>query len=258
MPSDDELRELLSTARVRDVRAPGALDAGRVIARAKARRRPRQLAVGAVGVLAIAAVALAGFQLSRVDFATSIALVSPASGGAGDTESSTLEEGTFDSGAARAKAEELNLCGGALAEVAPGSSGLQLDVMFPESAPVGARTVDGVVRMTNLGPGTVAGTTAASPTITLSQDGIVLWHSNGPTLMSVVVVDLAPGESLEYPASFTPARCDLEDDLSAGFRPDLPMLPAGEYQLSAALDVSVGIDAEAVLATSPLATIQLG
>jgi len=250
MPSDDELRQLLSTAQARDVRTPGTLDATRVIARAKARRRPRQLAIGSVGVLAIAAVALAGFQLSRVTFATSTALVSPASGGAADTESSTLES-------ARAKAEELNLCGGALAEVAPSPSGLQLDVTFPESAPVGASSVDGVVRMTNLGPSTVTGTTAASPSITLSQDGIVLWHSNGPALMSVVVIDLAPGESLEYPASFTPARCDLDDDLNGSFRDDLPPLPGGEYQLSAALDVSVGIDAEADLATSPLATILL-
>jgi len=120
---------------------------------------------------------------------------------------------------------------------------------------VGASSVDGIVTMTNEGTETVSGTTASSAAITLSQDGIVLWHSNGPTNMMAAVVDLAPGESMEYAASFVPVVCTVDDDLAESFRDDLPAAPAGEYQVSAAIDLST--DSSAELITGPASTITL-
>ena len=66
----------------------------------------------------------------------------------------------------------------------------------------------------------------------------MLWHSNGAMIAMATLVDLAPGASLTYPASFAPVTCSTEDDSAGSFRDDLPHLAAGDYQVSAALDLS--------------------
>lgn len=249
MPSENDLRELMASTE-----APGRIDTRRVIARSRARRRSRRLAGGAVGALALAGVAILGVQVAQVQVRFSASdMADPAVGGA--------ESGDGDSGATtyelkRAPAEYLNSCASPLAEVAPSASGLQLDVVFPETAEVGATTVDGVVRLSNTGTDPIAGTTPAGATVTLSQDGIVLWHG-GAALGAVIPVDLDPGESLEYPATVTPVRCDADDELAGAFRDDLPALPAGRYELSAAIDFSPGSGTELELVTGPRTTIEL-
>ena len=156
----------------------------------------------------------------------------------------------------RAPAERINLCTGTVAEVAPSESGLQLDVHFADSAKAGTDSIRGTVTLTNTGSDTVTGYTAASPALTLSQDGIVVWHSNGPMIELARDVALAPGESLEYDASFTPVVCGVDDDLAElGFAEDLPAAPAGEYQLSAMIDL-LG-DSTADLVSGPTSTITL-
>jgi hypothetical protein len=157
-------------------------------------------------------------------------------------------------------ADRINLCGGPLAEVAPNPDGLVLSTAFPESSATGTGAIDGTVTLTNTGTQTVKGTTAASPAITVSQDGVVLWHSNGPMIMLAVVVDLAPGQSMNYRASFTPVRCGVGDDLADGFPDNLPALPAGGYQVSAAIDLSrEGVNGSAIneLVTGPVQTVTL-
>lgn len=61
----------------------------------------------------------------------------------------------------------------------------------------------------------VFGSSPASPSMTLSQHGVVLWHSNGPAPALAALVDLAPGASLTYQAWFEPVRCTGEDDARA-------------------------------------------
>jgi hypothetical protein len=136
----------------------------------------------------------------------------------------------------RAPAERLNLCGAPVTELAPSAYGLQLDVEFPSTAPLGTAAIEGTVRLTNTSSTRVMGTTAAVPAITLAHEGIVQWHSNGPMIMSLVVVDLEPGQSLEYAASVLPVQCGVEDDAAEAFRTDLPALSPGQYELSAAID----------------------
>ncbi|MCU1405215.1 MAG: hypothetical protein JWQ43_1518 [Glaciihabitans sp.] len=153
-----------------------------------------------------------------------------------------------------APAEKLNLCGGTLVEVAPAESGLQLTVQFLDGA-AAASTITGTATLTNTGTESVTGYTAATPAITLSRDNVVLWHSNGPMIMMIVDVNLAPGESMSYPASFSPVSCDVEDDLAESFREDLPHVAAGDYQLGAAIDLN--LDSSSELVTGPLATVTL-
>lgn len=258
MPSEQDLRDLFASSD-----GPrNTIDTKRVIARSRGRRRPLQIAAGALSVLAIAGIATVAVQSSRF---TSPAMMT--SQGAADSAPATESGaplGASDSAQKLAPAEKLNLCTGALAEVAPSIYGLQLDVSFPAEASLGTAAVNGTVRLTNTSSTRVTGYTNPTPALTLSQGGVVLWHSNGPMIMSLAIVDLEPGASLEYQSSFIPVRCAVDDDLASSFREGLPAVPAGHYNLSAAIDFTADAsmlqpDApELDLVTGPLSPITLG
>lgn len=248
-PAEKALRDLFA-----DTGITHSLDTGRIIRRSRARRLPKQIAAASLGTLALAGVAVLGVQVSQPP--------SPISMTAGEAYDSSAPAPETEA-IKRAPAEKTNLCAGALAQPSPSRHGLQVVAVFPASAAVGTAPVQGAVRLTNTSDRQVVGHTPATPVITLSQDGVVLWHSNGPTILSVVAVDLAPGASLEYPASFTPVRCGTEDELAESFPADLPALPVGSYQLSALIDFtadpSMGRETpELDLVSGALSTIALG
>ncbi|CAN5139850.1 hypothetical protein BH09ACT5_BH09ACT5_04460 [soil metagenome] len=247
MPSEKDLRDLFAGAE-----APNTLDSGRVIARSRARRLPKQVAAGSDGALAVVGLVVLGVQVTQLPRPVTTA------GEVLDSSAPAPEIATMK----RAPAEKVNLCAGTLAETAPSQYGLQLDVVFPATAPSGAGPVTGTVRLTNTSDREVVGTTPSAPAVTLSRDGVVLWHTNGAADLSAVVVDLAPGASLEYQAAFTPVRCDVEDDLADAFRADLPALDPGAYELSALIDFTAGASMEQLtpeldLVGGPRSTITL-
>jgi hypothetical protein len=267
MPAEPSIRDLFRTT-------PGpaarAVDAEAVIRRSKARRLPAQIGLGGVFTLAAGGIAVAGIQGlpgGTTGSSSSGAMAeqsadAPADLPQGDTGRVDPLNGdvSFDDTpgsadvSAPAPADRINLCGGTLAEVAPSETGLELTAHFPDAA-VGTTPVEGIVTLTNTGAEPVSGFMSPTPAVTLSQDGVVLWHSNGMRIMSLLNVELAPGESLELVASFVPVVCGVEDDLD-GFRDDLPAAGAGEYQVSAAADVTVGETAH--LVTGPTSTVRLG
>jgi len=257
MATDPTIRNLFGSS---DDAPKSSLDVSTIIRKSRARRLPRRIGAGGVFTLAIGGLAVASVQGMGALQGTSTVAESQADSGSSagsrstDTGMSPME--SEDSGAIkRAPAEKINLCGGALADVAPSATGLELVVNFDDASATAA-SVEGTVTLTNTGDAAVSGYTGAGPTITLSQGGIVLWHSNGPSVMMARDVNLAPGESLEYTASFAPVVCGVEDDSSEfGFRDDLPSVEPGEYQLSAAIDFLSDVDAD--LVTGPLATITL-
>ena len=248
MPSEpDNLRHLFSAPQ-----PEGAIDVAAVVRGARARRLPKVLGITGVSVLAIGGIVLGGLQLGGG--------VSPAStAGGASTESATTEDGgasaeMFSDTVKRASADKLNLCTARVAALDIVDSGLELTVDFPD-APAGSASVEGVVTMTNTGADEVTGYTAASPAITLSRDGVVVWHSNGPTIELAREVDLQPGESMEYAASFTPVVCGVEDDLAESFGTDLPAAPPGDYEVAAMIDL-MG-DSDALLVIGPAETVTL-
>lgn len=288
-PDGGAVRSLLHTTAER---APHArIDAGAVLARSRRRRFPRQLAASGVGVLAIAGIGFAGVNvLQGVAPVSVLSNGAPASeagpetqggsdmqGGSGGGESSSgadsgsttlgpgapgsAESGAVDGGTRLAPAEKINLCGGTLAELAPAQSGLVATPQFPAAALAGTGFVSGSVTVTNTGTERVTGYTGASPAMTLSQNGITLWHSNGPQIALAQLIDLEPGASMELPASVTPVRCEIEDDAAGAFRENLPALPAGEYHLSAVFYLIPEGDATALpspdVVSGPVATITL-
>jgi len=247
--SDDQgnIHNLFSKA---DEPKLGAIDTSTVIRRSKARRLPMQLATGGALALAVGGLAFGGAQL--------IPTASPVAGSAAaesdETESADGDMAAGGQSIKRAPAEKVNFCTGTLAEVAPAPSGLVFSVDFPDAS-AGSVLVIGTVTLTNNGSAPVVGTTLADPAITVSSDGIVKWHSNGTMTDVVQSVDLAPGESLEYAASFKPVECGVEDDSAESFPTDLPALPAGEYEVSALIDFSS--DGPVELVSGPADTITL-
>jgi hypothetical protein len=260
MASESELRD-----RFREGSEPsGKIDVDAVLRRARARRRPRVILAGAGSVLAIAAIAVPATIGSFASPITGTALV--AGGNGGDESGYSQPEsapapdsdggGPADAALDRPPAEKLNLCSAPVAEVAPAENGLVLSVE-PVTASAGDHGIPTIVTMTNTGAVTVSGTTPGLPSMTLSRGDITLWHSNGPQTLIAVEVDLAPGESMQYPATFEPVRCAAEDDSAETFRADLPELGPGVYQLSAAIDFTRNDGSFVDLVTGPAVRVTL-
>ena len=242
----------------------GRVDLARVLRRSSRRRLAQQVAVGSATTLAVGGIGIAGFTgirgLIPSTGSASSAVAPDAPGPESMGPQSTGGNTSTNGGLTRAPADKLNLCGGTLAEVAPNAAGLVLTASFgPADASAGR--VSGTVTLTNSGSTQIMGYSAAYPAITLSKGGVVLWHSNGPVIAMAALVDLAPGTSLTYPASFLPVTCAVEDDSSGSFRDDLPQLAAGKYQVSAAIDFSGqnsdGSNLSTELVTGPLSEVTL-
>lgn len=226
MPTEDELRSAFSEAD-----APNTLDARRIVARSRARRIPKQLAAGSVGALAIVGVVVLGAQISQFTSPTTT------TAGSGAYESSdTAPAPEADTMLKRAPADKINFCTAPLTEVAPSQYGLRLDVVSTGDVPAGTAPVAVTVRLTNTSDDLVIGSTGSLPAITLSQGGVVKWHTNGTPDQTFIQIDLAPGASVDYTTTFTPVRCDVLDDQGDAFRLDLPALEPGSYELSALID----------------------
>ncbi|MCU1437026.1 MAG: hypothetical protein JWP66_113 [Naasia sp.] len=212
------------------------IDLPHVLGRVRSRRRTRRIAVAGTSTLAVAAIATAGISTGLFRPAAEnpgIAAGEPAPGTAAGPIDGPAAGGAAAGGAIQlAPAEKINPCGAPLADLAPAMSGLVATVAFPATAPAGG-AVSGTVVLTNTGSEHLTGYTGARPVMTVSADGITVWHSNGPIIMSAIVIDLQPGASMELPASFDPIRCDEEDEMQQSFRTDLPALEPGAYGLSA-------------------------
>ncbi len=262
MPSEDDLRHQLRDEPTGGVTG-GTIDLDAVLRRARARRRPRVAAVAVVSSLAVlgvvvpVSISVASSQTSTVAGGSAASV--PDAGKAPEA----VQGGDASGGGAikRAPADKINLCTGTLATPAPAADGLVLTVQ-PVDAAASARDIPVTVTLTNTGLQTVTGSLSPFPALTLSRDGIVLWHSNGAVPSLAQQIDLAPGASTTFATTFEPVRCGVADDEQPSFRDDLPTVGAGSYQLSAALDVTPdapGPDGQisAVLVTGPTSLVTL-
>ena len=249
MPDENDLKRMFESI---DAPRGSGIDAKQIIRRSRARRLPKQLAAGAGGALVLVGVTVLGVQSMQLGQPITTADAPAMQQESGDAATGEAEDSTLS--LKRAPANLLNLCGAPVAASEPNFVGLVLDVVFPAAVPAESERIDGTVIMTNTTTETVTGSTLANPAITLAQDGITVWHTNGPADMSATAVDLAPGASMEFAASFEPLRCAPEDENGEAFRPDLPPAGPGTYEISAALDFSsdqLTETTEAFLVTGP-------
>jgi hypothetical protein len=251
MPSDSDLRRRFQEG----TQPRGEIDVDAVLRRVRARRRPRVLLAAAGSVVAIAAIAVPAVVVTS--FGTSPETLSSseyapeagpdAAGGAADS----------DAAMSRPSAERLNLCTAPVAELPPAENGLVITAT-PVTAPAGSRSIPVTVTLTNSSEIGILGTTASRPALTLSRDGITIWHTNGPSDPSARIVDLGPGESMTYETVFEPVVCAPEDDQREAFRPGLPAAGPGTYLLWAAIDVSHDDGSAIDLVTGPAVAVTLG
>ena len=244
MPSESELRD-----RFREGTLPrGEIDVEAVLRRARARRRPRVLLAGAGGVLAVAAIAVPAALTTSLPGGSVHDASAPYSTGESAADAG-IAEGPAGTGL-RAPAELLNRCGAPVAGYEPAPSGLVISVA-PVEASAAERAIPVTVTITNTGSERITGTTGTRPTVTLARDGITIWHTNGPQDLGARVIDLAPGQSVSYPAEFQPLRCSPPDEEAEAFPPDLPAAGPGVYELSAAIDLTSADGTRSELITGP-------
>ena len=258
MPTESELRR-----QFHDDQPHGSIDLDAVLRRSRARRRPRVAAVAVVSSLAALAivvpVSISVASQQTGTFSAGSAASAPDSAKAPEALRGGSAPGS--GGVRLAPAERINLCTETLATVAPAADGLVLTVQ-PVDGAAGARDIPVTVTLTNTGAQRVTGSLSPFPTLTLSRDGVVLWHSNGAVPSLAQEIDLAPGASTAFSTTFDPLVCGADDDAQPSFRADLPEAGPGLYQLSAALDVSpMESDAAgsggAVLVTGPTSPVTL-
>lgn len=210
---------------LRDGETPTILiDTDTVISRSKARRRPRQFAVGAIGGLAAVSILFAGITtFPRTNELTSAGVMAE--------DSNTRMEG--DSGASPAEsylapegAAVPQTCGALIPSTAASPYGLTLsiEIASPQSA---SGSAFGTVRLRNTSQMAVTGTTAAIPEVNLTRDGVSISHSPDAQILSVIPVNLQPGQSLEFAASIDIYDCTTID--TGG------MLDPGTYTVSTSL-----------------------
>lgn len=236
MPTESELRDWLKGGDTPP--APG-VDPADIVRRVRRRRLPRQIAAGAATTLAAAGVIVLGV-------ATLPQLVQPPvsvmSDGMQSPEFGTghADESHDSSLVPASPLQLLNQCGQPLTVVQPAASGLTLTLVFPSDVAIADGEVIGTVTLLNSGTKRVTGSAAAGPAITLSRDGVTVWHGAPAPLAEAVPIDLAPGQSTRFDATFIPALCGSTDSST-----NSPLAPAapGDYQLSGAIVISeVGDD----------------
>lgn len=238
MPTESELRDALR----KGAEAPGRLDAEAVIRGSRARRRPRQLVLGSAAVLAVVGFCYAG--ITAIPWPQAALMAASEDVGEASTgydlavpQSSSSATDPVTGAPQPGSALSANRCGLPSVEAGASSSGLLLTTDFPLTAAANGLPVEGVVTLENTGEQRVVGLTAAQPVIVLSRDGVTVWHTTSGSLSVGTLVDLAPGQSKQYPASFTPVLCTEEDEDALSFPVDLPPLGTGTYRVRALLDL---------------------
>ena len=203
---------------------PTAIDVSSVIRRSRARRAPRILGTGALAVLAATTIAYAGFSgLAGFSGATS----SDAGGAAPMAESGVAgDEKDMASESLSSAVSDLYRCGEPVFDIPQNELGLVLSVDFPSPVDVSASSIEGVVTVTNEGDDAVVVIASSAPALALTAGDLVVWRADAG--LSTRSLDLAPGESAAYDASFSPVACGPGAESA---------LPAGEYELHAAIDV---------------------
>lgn len=256
MSSESELREALRSSA--SIPTTG-IDTARVVRTARARRMPKQLAFSSLSVLAIAGITTVGITtLPSLQPGPDVASESGVMATMAQSSAGSVADGA-DAKSLGAVQSSSNLCGMPTTSVAPNSAGLALTLEFPDFAPADGRRLSGTVVLTNTGTLRVRGTTALQPIVSVSREGITVWHSNSSLNSHGVLIDLDPGQSFSYDAEFTPVECGPEDDEAEQFRDDLPPLGPGVYRVSAELAFipDAALPGEGILIGGPVDSIEL-
>jgi hypothetical protein len=204
MADDSDIRSHLVDAETPAIE----IDTDAIISRSKARRRPRQFAVGAVGVLAAASLVFAGVNtFPRTGDLTAASIMAEESSTSADSDAGADTAESYRAPDQEAIAET---CGAIIPSTAASPYGLALELDLP--GPVTASgSAFGTVRLTNTSDAAVTGTTAAVPDVNLTRDSVSISHSPDAQILSVIPVNLQPGQSIEFAVSLAIYDCTTID-----------------------------------------------
>ena len=201
------------------------IDTAAVISRSKRRRRPRQFAVGAVGLLAATSLVFAGISTFR-----QADPISTTAGVAADESLDSIAEGdtalTDDSQAAPETSPITAACGTSIHTDQTTPFGLSLELELPAEV-VASGGAYGTARLTNTSDEAVTGSTANVPDLNLLRDSIVISHSPDAQILSVLPVNLQPGQSIAFDVAIDIFDCTTID--TGG------MVNPGTYAINATL-----------------------
>lgn len=198
------------------------IDTDAVVRRARARRRPKQFAVGTVSVLAIAGIFALGVSTLpslHTGQATSDAgmMMNAPEAPKGDT-STGAETKLVDPSA--------NLCGSPSGTPPASSAGLELALNLSSTSGTDGSRISGTAILSNTGTTRMSGSATATPVFILSQNGVIVSRTDSPSDTLAIRIDLGPGESFTYPVTSSPLGCDSGD---------LAPIDPGTYDLVAAI-----------------------
>jgi len=239
--TESDLRDLL---RGPEPEGRSAIDLDAVLTRARRRRRPKMVAVQALGSVALVGVLGTAVFVTLPRAAETTAITAQDTAGGSEAESAPFA----DQDALRSTAP---VCGEPV-DVASPSADLSLEISLPTIVEPETR-IPVTVTLRNDGTDRIQGSTASAPTMTFARGGIVVWHSYAVQDLAVRVVDLGPGESVSYETFFDGVVCSSEDEL---FMDDpanpLPAAGPGQYELFAALVISTDDGTGMLASASPL------
>lgn len=228
-----------------DAWAPPAsrIDVDAVISAARARRRPRQWAAGALGLVAV--LGLGGVAVGALAPPSLIAASESADSGSAGTaapESAGADELLSEPGDARI--DGLLSCGAVPPAPGQGPIGLVAEAVLPGEGDAGAE-LSGTLRLINQGtePRTVI--TAREADAVVLQGGIVVGEATiAGVAAQTAIID--PEVSIDLPVRVSTIAC-----LDGG------PLPPGDYTVLVLASTSVSPDEPPTLAIAPESTLRL-
>ncbi|MBX9471195.1 hypothetical protein [Microcella sp.] len=205
MASFDDLGQALRDDAAANAPRASAIDVDAVTRAARARRRPRQWAVGTLSVVAVLGVG--GLAVAAVAPPVLIAA----------SESADLEAGMAEGGAApladgadeRTTGPDLAdivACGAAPLPLEIDDSALALELRIATTVAADAGPIDAIAVLVNRGDDAMTLLTAATAVAVLTQNGAVVGVEL-PRDGAALELDLAPGESYELPMVISTLAC---------------------------------------------------
>ena len=215
MASFNDLGRALRDDAAANAPRASVIDVDAVTDAARARRRPRQWAVGTLSVVAV--LGFGGLAVASVTPPVMIAASEIADSEAGSVESESAP--LADDGAEGIRGielVELVACGAASTSAQTDNAGLALEVRLPPNTASGGSPIDAVAVLVNTSGATVTVLTTSSVAGALTRDGSVV----GEGVMresSAREVSLAPGESAELPLRLSTNDCrNAQEPLASG------------------------------------------
>lgn len=227
--------------RAADGAAPRAIDLDAVLTASRARRRSGRTAVVGAGSAAATLLAVGGLVMGLQG--TGLLSTTAGSDSDSDSDSASIAESPmqareesadgFASDASLAPPEKVNPCGAPVAKATDAAAGSLSVAVEPIAVVSTGRVGSARVTVTNPGPATVAGEVRIAPAMTIADDGVTVWHSNGAVSPATIPVALTPGESIQLEGLVEAVSCTAAEETAEAFPPGLAPLTPGAYGVTA-------------------------